>query len=68
MGGKKGMKYYKSRNKTEWKSHSFNYIDFVLEFDFCNEREMNALYNCLRQAWEWGHPPVKDDGKDEVRE
>lgn len=47
---------------------TFNYIYFVFDFDFCNRSEMNALYNCLRQAWEWGHPPVKDDGKDEVRE
>lgn len=45
---------------------TFNYIYFVFEFDFCNRSEMRALYNCLRQAWEWGHPPVKDDGKDEA--
>lgn len=47
---------------------TFNYIYFVFNFDFCNRSEMRALYKSLRQAWEWGHPPVKDDGKDEVRE
>lgn len=44
--------------KKELSSHydSFNYVDYIFEFDFCNIREKNILYRCLKDAWEWAYP------------
>lgn len=38
---------------------TFGYVDYILKFDFCDIREKNLLYHCLKEAWEWAYPPEK---------
>lgn len=57
-------KYHKSR----FRADTFGFIDFVLEFDFCDKDEKKELYRCLKQAWAWTCPSLKDNKKNNVTE
>ena len=45
---------------THKKKQNFNYIDFVMGFDFCNRHEKKAIYDVVKEAWEWAYPPTKE--------
>lgn len=45
--------------KNTKKIQTFNFDNFVNEFDFCNKHEKKVLYKVLKEAWEWGYPPIE---------
>lgn len=50
-----------SKMRTDTTDNNFNYVDYVLTFDFCDIREKNAIFCCLKDAWKWAHPPVESE-------
>lgn len=52
MTGSKFLNMHKKRQ-------TFNYMDFIMGFDFCNRHERKALYDVVKKAWEWAYPPMK---------
>lgn len=55
--------HYKLKKQHKHKNNkkTFNYIDFILGFDFCNKDEKRRLYNVLRESWEWANQPIETD-------
>lgn len=56
------------KRRTDAPDKTFNYVDYILTFDFCDTMEKSVLYRCLKESWEWAHPPVKseDDGEEDT--
>lgn len=40
--------------KRKFNPHKFDFSGYAAEFDFCDKREMERVYNALIRAWLWG--------------
>lgn len=57
-----------SKMRTDTTDNNFNYVDYILTFDFCDNMEKSMLYHCMKDAWECAHPPVEPevDGEEDT--